>query len=102
MPDVRAATRRSWRVFVPMALAVALVSALVTSLPAQAAVPSPSTDPSYRYTAGKSLASIKAGTVLKTRTISYHIVGLALPLKATQLLYRSTNQIGNPRSTSRP
>ncbi|MCW2799202.1 MAG: secretory lipase family protein [Aeromicrobium sp.] len=94
MPRVRAVSHR--KPLIRFALGVALVSALVTSLPAQAAVPTPTTDPFYRYTAGKTLASIKPGTVLKTRTISYHIVGLALPLKATQLLYRSTDQLGKP------
>jgi hypothetical protein len=79
-----------------VALAAALVSALVTSLPAHAATPSPTVDPFYQYTASKSLKDIKPGTVLKTRTVPYHVLGLPLPLKATQLLYRSTDQLGKP------
>jgi secretory lipase len=96
MPGVHTVSRRSTRVFVPLVLAVALVSALVTSLPAQASVPTPSTDRFYKYTAKKPLKDIKPGAVLKTRTVPYHVVGLALPLKATQLLYRSTDQRGKP------
>jgi hypothetical protein len=82
---------------VPLALVTALVtSAFVTSLPAQAAPLTPDKDRFYSYTASKPLKDIKPGTVLKTRTVPYHILGLALPLKATQLLYRSTNQLGKP------
>ena len=95
MSRARAVSRR--RAIIPLALAAALVtSALATSLPAQAAVPSPAKDPFYKYTASKPLKDIKPGTVLKTRTVPYHVLGLPLPLKATQLLYRSTNQLGKP------
>jgi hypothetical protein len=70
------------------------VSALVTTPPAHAEAPA--TDPFYTYTASKPLKQIAPGTVLKTRTVPYHVVGLALPLKATQLLYRSTDERGKP------
>lgn len=53
-------------------------------------------DPFYQYTGTTPLASIAPGKVLKTRTVPYHIVGLATPLKATQLLYRATNAQGLP------
>lgn len=82
---------------IPLAVVIAFVlSALVALPPANAAVPLPSQDPFYAYTANKPLKDVKPGTVLKTRTIPYHIFGLALPLKATQLLYRSTDQLGRP------
>ena len=42
----------------------------------------------------KLLGPIAPGTVVKTRTVPYHILGLATPLKATQLLYRATNARG--------
>jgi hypothetical protein len=32
--------------------------------------------------------------VLKTRTLSYHVAGVPLPIKAVQLLYRSTGETG--------
>jgi Secretory lipase len=34
--------------------------------------------------------------VLKTRTLSYHVLGLPTPVPAIQLLYRSTSQLGEP------
>ena len=36
------------------------------------------------------------GTVIKTRTVSDHIEGIELPVKAVQLLYRSTSELGKP------
>lgn len=93
MSRTREVSRRRSRA-VPMMLAAALVWALVTSLPAQAA--GPETDPFYHYTASTPLKDIEPGTVLKTRTVPYHVIGLPLPLKATQLLYRSTDQVGKP------
>ena len=48
-------------------------------------------DPFYEYTDSTPLANYAPGTILKTRTITYRIVGLATPLKATQLLYRSVD-----------
>ena len=48
-------------------------------------------DPFYEYTDSTPLSSYAPGTVLKTRTITYRILGLATPLKATQLLYRSVD-----------
>jgi hypothetical protein len=74
-----------------------LAGALVLAAPAaQAAPPTPQEDPFYQYAGAAPLAEIAPGTVLKTRTLSYHVVGLALPVKAVQLLYRSTSQIGEP------
>ena len=51
---------------------------------------------STRTPAPPPLASIAPGTVLKTRSVAYHIFGVPTPLKTTQLLYRSTSQTGNP------
>jgi len=50
----------------------------------------------YHYTGAKPLADIAPGTVLKTRTLSYHIAGVPLPLATIQLLYRSTSPLGAP------
>ena len=50
----------------------------------------------YTYTGSTPLAQIKPGTVLKTRTLSYHVVGIALPVQAVQLLYRSAGALGQP------
>jgi hypothetical protein len=74
-----------------LALAVALAAPA-----AQAAPPTPEEDPFYQYAGGTPLAEVAPGTVLKTRTLSYHVVGLPLPVKAVQLLYRSTSELGEP------
>jgi hypothetical protein len=58
---------------------------------AQAASP---TDAFYSYTGSTPLAQLTPGTVLKTRTIPYSIQGLALPIKAVQVLYRTRDQQG--------
>jgi hypothetical protein len=73
-------------------LAVALAAAPV----AQAAPPTPEEDPFYQYGGTKPLAEISPGTVLKTRTLSYHVVGVPTPVPAIQLLYRSTSELGEP------
>lgn len=74
-----------------LAAMIAAVAALMVPSLAGAAS---SSDAFYKYTGSTPLGSIKPGTVLKTRTIPYHILTLATPLKATQLLYRATNAQG--------
>src|ERR1700710_312113 len=74
-----------------------LAVALMAMAPlAQAAPPSPEVDPFYKYTGSKPLSEIAAGTVLKTRTLSYHVLGVPLPVPAIQLLYRAQNELGEP------
>jgi hypothetical protein len=74
-----------------------LVAALTMAVPAaQGAPPTPEEDPFYDYAGSTPLAEVAPGTVLKSRTLSYHVVGLPLPVKAVQLLYRSTSQLGEP------
>jgi hypothetical protein len=73
---------------------VVLLWAVLVAPGARAAVPTPEQDPFYAYQGKKSLAKIAPGTVLKTRTLSYHVAGLPLPVNAVQLLYRSTGEIG--------
>ena len=62
----------------------------------RALVPQPKDDPFYTYAGSTPLADIAPGTVLATRSIAYHILGVPTSLKTTQLLYRSTSQTGNP------
>ena len=62
----------------------------------RALVPQPKDDPFYTYADSTPLADIAPGTVLATRSIAYHILGVPTSLKTTQLLYRSTSQTGNP------
>lgn len=60
------------------------------------AVPRPADDPFYAYTSSTPLADLAPGTVIRSRDVSYHVAGLALPLSAKQLAYRSTNMLGEP------
>ena len=56
----------------------------------------PKDDPFYKYTDSTPLPDILPGTVLRTRSIPYHLGGIPTPFKATQLLYRSTSQTRKP------
>lgn len=80
----------------------ALVAAL-TALAAAATIPlaapgnaATSDDPFYSYDGSTPLSSVAPGTVLKTRTLSYHVLGLPTPVRAVQLLYRSIDAQGRP------
>ena len=64
--------------------------------PARVVARPPKDDPFYSYSGSTPLESIAPGTVLQTRSIAYHILGVPTSLKTTQLLYRSTSQTGNP------
>ena len=76
---------------------VLLAAALLMAAPlAQAAPPTPEEDPFYQYAGAKPLSEIAPGTVLKTRTLSYHVVGLPTVVPAIQLLYRAQNELGEP------
>src|SRR5579884_3545844 len=80
---------------------VAVVAAAgITAAGASAAFaspPPPSKDPFYSY-AG-SLRKVAPGTVLRTRQIKTSANGSQTPYPATQLLYRTTNQLGQPAAT---
>jgi len=86
--------RRNWRVgFLALLLLVAW--AALAAPGARAAIP-PQQDPFYKYEGKPPLKHIAPGTVLKTRTVPFHIAGSELPLTAVQLLYRSTSELGKP------
>ncbi|HEX4752056.1 MAG TPA: lipase family protein [Solirubrobacterales bacterium] len=78
------------------ALLLLAVALIVAAPVAQAAPPTPEEDPFYQYSGSTPLAQVAPGTVLKTRTLSYHVVGVPLPVQAVQLLYRSTSELGEP------
>jgi hypothetical protein len=82
---------RSW-----LAIGLAAVASLLLMASAARAVPTPEEDPFYSYGGSTPLVNIAPGTVLKTRTSLYHVVGIPLPVKAVQLLYRATGQTGEP------
>jgi hypothetical protein len=78
-----------------LAFGLLMISMALTAPAAGAAVP-PEQDPFYSYEGSTPLTSIAPGTVLKTRTLSYHVAGVPLPVTAVQLLYRSTGETGAP------
>ena len=90
-------SRRLWsRRGTGLVVGLFLLSWGLLAAPGAQAIPTPAQDPFYAYTGTTPLASIAPGTVLKTRTVSYHVVGIPLPIKTVQLLYRSTGQLGQP------
>jgi hypothetical protein len=50
----------------------------------------------YAYTGRAPLGEVPPGTVLKTKTLSYHVVGIPLPVRVVQLQYRSAGALGQP------
>jgi hypothetical protein len=79
-----------------LSLVFAVLACAALLAPAARAATPPGQDPFYAYQGAAPLASIAPGTVLKTRILSYHLVGLPLPVRAIQLLYRSTGELGQP------
>jgi Secretory lipase len=78
-------------------LAIGLLAIFMALMaPAAGAAVPPERDPFYSYEGATPLANIAPGTVLKTRTLPYHVAGVPLPIKAVQLLYRSTGETGQP------
>jgi hypothetical protein len=75
--------------------AIVAGGALVLSTVSSAASAAPAaSDSFYTYSGSTPLADLAPGTVLKTRTLPYHLLGIPLPLKVVQLLYRGTTQVG--------
>ncbi len=78
-----------------LALLTAVGLLLASAQPAAAGpIGDPATDPFYRYTGQEPLESIQPGTVLKTRRLPYRLAGVPLPVRTTQLLFRTTGARG--------
>ena len=75
-------------------VAATLALALAHTGTAQAAPLSPTQDPFYSYTG--SLTGVADGTVLRTRSISFDAMGLDVPVASTQVVYRTTDELGKP------
>jgi hypothetical protein len=92
------------RAFRTMSAVVTLVVAMVVPVvvmdgtPAVAAsgVLTPAHDPFYRYTGKTPLAKIAHGTALKERSVTLGLATTGTPLPAEQILYRTTDAVGNP------
>ena len=78
-----------------VAVTVACVGLLAST--ASAATTRPAQD--AFYAAPASLASAAPGAVLKTRSVDITVAGRPLPVPATQVLYRTRNQLGEPTAT---
>lgn len=65
------------------------------SVTAAKAAPRPETFHQYRG-GTQALAAMKRGEVIKTRSFTYAIQGIPVPLTVVQLLYRTTDQLGRP------
>jgi len=72
---------------------VIALTAMTLAIPTSAHAADAS-DPFYRYTGSTSLSDLRPGTVLKTRSIQYSVIGIKLPINVTQILFRTTNQRG--------
>jgi len=80
-----------------IARSAALAAVLALTLAAAPASPAfAAADSFYSYDGSAPLSSYAPGTVLKTRTLNYHVVGLPTPVQAVQLLYRTTDAQGRP------
>lgn len=77
------------------AAAIAVAGLGAVTAPAGAAA-APARGSFYTYTGSRPLADVPPGTVLNTRTLSYHVAGIALPVRVVQLQYRSAGALGQP------
>src|SRR5579884_2048957 len=77
--------------------ALALLAAGASVSVARAAPTPPSSDPFYTYSG--SLSAIAPGTVLRTRQVEISAAGAPQAYPATQVLYRTTDQLGAPSAT---
>ncbi len=57
----------------------------------------PTHDPFYRYS--RSLRNVRPGTILRKRKVKIAESGSSTPITATQVLYRTTGQLGQPTVT---
>lgn len=78
-----------------------VVAFVVSALPAiaESGPPTPSNDSFYTYAGEEPLSDVQPGTVLRERSIQLAIGSTATPLRAEQLLYRTTGQLGQPTVT---
>lgn len=69
----------------------------VLAAKAAAAPAAPASDPFYSYTVP--LQQVAPGTVLRSRQVQISVAGTPQAYPATQLLYRTTDQLGRPSAT---
>jgi hypothetical protein len=81
-----------------LALAVAALTLTVAAPAALADPPLPSADPFYSYNAAQ-LNGVAPGTILRRRTIPNADLGTSTPIAATQVLFRTAGEQGQPTAT---
>jgi hypothetical protein len=94
---MRQTAMRDRRLWFTTAVITALLGVLAGAASASAAPPLPSQDPFYEYSGP--LAGVAPGTVLRSRTVTIAENGGPTPITATQVLYRTEDQLGNPSAT---
>jgi hypothetical protein len=84
-----------------LALLLLLSPVGLTAVVASSAPPAPpAQDPFYTYSGAEPLGTIPPGTVLKARSVRLAFgTKISTPLRAAQLLYRTTGQLGQPTVT---
>ncbi len=50
----------------------------------------------FHYSGDRPLATYEPGSVIKTRTLPFHLSGIPTPVTAVQIMYRSTDALGAP------
>jgi hypothetical protein len=83
------------RALAPMVAALAFIIVVPAAL---ADPPLPSADPFYSYSVG-SLTQVAPGTILRERTIPDADLGTSTPISATQVLFRTSGEQGQPTAT---
>jgi Secretory lipase len=82
----------------PPAAAGAGATCTFSSCPAEDVVSAlPTVDPFYRYSGD--LAGLAPGTVLKNRSVALNILDNGPSVRASQVLYRTTGELGQPAAT---
>ncbi|MBO0816255.1 MAG: triacylglycerol lipase [Actinobacteria bacterium] len=88
---------RIWSKAAVTAVAAVAVAGLAGApAPAARASAAPGEGSLSAYAGSGPLAQVPPGTVLKTRTLSYHVAGIPLPVRAVQLWYRSADALRQP------
>ena len=81
-----------------VACALVLWALALAAGPALADPPLPSADPFYSYSA-TDLNGVAPGSILRQRTIPNADLGTSTPISATQVLFRTTGEQGEPTAT---
>lgn len=76
-------------------LAATVAGAIAATVPAIASA-APAADAFFTYSGTRALSSYAPGDVLASRVVPYHLAGVATGLRATQILYRTTDAQQRP------